>query len=222
MRRIAAVLVFIAMAVGIAAADPYPVVNLKIERFDGPSAGGANSGYGVYVYPYYFSVDGSQYPDLLALLCDSYDNEVWKNETWQAHVIPITAFFAGTNGDKYKEAAWLMSNMGIHPSPADAVAYNFAIWGLFSTNALNSAGYASSGAGNAISDAGPIPMGFDFSGYSVYVPIAGTQMLNGNRVSQTPQEYIGYSRPVPEPASLATLGTGLFTVCGFIRRRIIK
>src|SRR6202050_1725651 len=46
------------------------------------SVGGNNAG-GVYTYPYYFSINGKA---PVALICDSYDNEVTVGETWQAHV----------------------------------------------------------------------------------------------------------------------------------------
>ena len=61
MLRLGTILVILALAFsGLAGAD---VVTMQLVRFDGPSAGGANSGGGVYTYPYYFSVDGSQYPN---------------------------------------------------------------------------------------------------------------------------------------------------------------
>ena len=202
---------------GLASAN---TVTMQLVRFDGPSAGGANVGGGVYAYPYYFSIDGSQYPNLTPLLCDTYDNEVWQNETWQANQVALSSLFGQANGSLYKEAAWLFSKMGTNPTSADAVAYNFAIWGLFSSNALNSGGYGSSGAAAALLNAGAPPSNFDYSGFSVYVPINGTQTLNGNRVGNIPQEYIGYVPPTqtPEPASLALLAAGLVAVVSKVRR----
>jgi hypothetical protein len=193
---------------------------MQLVRFDGPDAGGANTSNGVYVYPYYFSIDGSSYPNLTALLCDSYDNEVWQNESWLADQVSLASLVGGPNGQQYIEAAWLFSQMGTHPTPADAAKYNFAVWGLFSINALNSPGYAATGAASVL----PTPdqlVGFDYSGYYVYIPIDGTAMLNGQHVRNTPQEYIGYVPPsqTPEPATFALIGTGLFALALKLRRR---
>jgi hypothetical protein len=196
-------------------------VTMQLVRFDGPSAGGANTGGGVYAYPYYFSINGSSYPDLTPLICDSYDNEVWQGESWQANVVSLSSLFAQSNGNLYKEAAWLFWNMGQDPSSHDAVAYNFAIWGLFSNNALHSSGYASSGAASVLADAGAPPVNFNYSGFSVYQPIAGTQMLNGKSVRNFPQEYIGYCPPTstPEPASIFLLATGITFAATRLRKR---
>ena len=203
---------------GLASAD---TVTMQLVRFDGPSAGGANSGGGVYTYPYYFSIDGSQYPNLTALMCDSYDHEISVGETWQASRVALSSLFGQGNASLYKEAAWLFSKMGSDPTPSDAVKYNFAIWGLFSTNALNSGGYASSGAAAALANAGAPPADFDYSGFLVYIPIDGTQTLNGDRVRGIPQEFIGYEPPreTPEPATLALLGSGMAAALMTVRRR---
>src|ERR1700761_2227597 len=110
-------------------------VTMQLIRFDGPSAGGPNTSGGVYTYPYYFSINGSTYPGLTPLLCDSYDNEVWQNESWTANQVTLASLIPGANGLKYEEAAWLFSKMGTNPTSAQAATYNWAIWGLFSSNA---------------------------------------------------------------------------------------
>jgi hypothetical protein len=96
---------------------------------------------------------------------------------------------------------------------------NWAIWGLFSTNAQNSSYFQSSGAlkleQEYLSLAGTAPNSA-FNGLVLYTPIAGTQSANG-----MPQEYIGYS-PVPEPATLTLFGTGLLSLAGVVRRKLGK
>src|ERR1039458_8196414 len=55
------------------------------------SVGGNNAG-GVYTYPYYFSINGAA---PVALICDSYDNEVIVGETWTATVSSLLSGHAG-------------------------------------------------------------------------------------------------------------------------------
>ena len=222
MRKLGTVLGILILATGLASAT---TVTMQLTGFAGPN-GGPNTSDGVYTYPYYFSITvGSTTSTNVALVCDSYDNEVWQNETWTANQISLTDIIAGTaNGlygpaSLYEDAAWLFAQMGTHPNDATAAEYNWAIWGLFSSNAKTQSGYVSSGAANAIASLPSSFNGFDFSGYSVYVPASPSNAkLNGNPVSNTPQEYIGYSHSsqshnpppqTPEPASMVLLASGL-------------
>lgn len=217
MKKLGTILGMLVLVTGLASATQ---VTMQLVRFDGPSAGGANTSSGVYVYPYYFSINGSQYPNLAALICDSYDNEVWQNETWTADQVTLASLTGGANGQKYIEAAWLFSQMGTDPSASDAAKYNYAIWGLFSTSALNSSGYSATGAASALPTASQL-VGFDTGGFSVFIPVAGSATLNGQAVNNLPQEFIGYVPPkgphnpptqTPEPASLVLIGVGLAAV----------
>ena len=54
-------------------------------------AGGANLG-GVYTYPYNFTVNGTP----MQLMCDTFDNEIYNNETWTANESSIAG--AATSG----------------------------------------------------------------------------------------------------------------------------
>ena len=179
------------------------------------SVGGNNAG-GVYTYPYYFSINGAA---PVALICDSYDNEVIVGETWTANVSSLLSG-QGLFGNQlldYKAAGLIFKS--ILNGTLSANVGNYAIWGLFSTNAQSSSYFQSSGAGAIETQYLALAVTAQnsaFSGLVLYTPIAGTQSWGG-----TAQEYIGYS-PVPEPGTLALFGTGLLSLSGLIRRKLAK
>ena len=179
------------------------------------SVGGNNAG-GVYTYPYYFSINGKA---PVALICDSYDNEVTIGETWKANVTSLLSG-AGLFGNQlldYKAAGLIFKS--ILSGTLSANVGNFAIWGLFSTNAQNSAYFQSSGAAGVeaayLALAATAPNSA-YNGLVLYTPIAVTQSWGG-----MPQEYIGYS-PVPEPGTITLFGTGLLSLAGMARRKLGK
>jgi hypothetical protein len=179
------------------------------------SVGGNNAG-GVYTYPYNFSINGAP---SVPLICDSYDNEVIVGETWKANVSSLLSG-KGLFGNQlldYKAAGLIFKS--ILNGTLTANVGNYAIWGLFSTNAQNSAYFQSSGAAGIETQylaMASTAKNSAFNGLVLYMPIAGTQSWGG-----TAQEYIGYS-PVPEPGSLALFGTGLLSLSGLVRRKLAK
>ena len=180
---------------------------------------GAHSGGSPYIgYPYYFSINGSS--TLTPLLCDSFDNNIALGESWQATVTPFlqgVGLFGSTMSLDYKAAGLIFKSMLAGTLSTNAAQW--AIWGLFSTNAKNDPYFTTINgasieatylalAGNAPNSA--------FNGLVLYTPIGGTQSGGG-----MPQEFIGFS-PVPEPGSLTLLGTGLIALAGSIRRKFAK
>jgi len=105
--------------------------------------GGNNAG-GVYTYPYYFSINGKA---PVALICDTFDNQVIVGETWKANVVSLLSG-QGLFGNQlldYKAAGLIFKS--ILNGTLSINAGNYAIWGLFSTNAQNNPYFQTSGAG---------------------------------------------------------------------------
>jgi len=182
-------------------------------KFVGP--GGNNSG-GVYTYPYYFSINGS--PTYTPLVCDAYNNEISQGESWMATVTPLLnagGMWGSSDLLDYKAAGLIfegMVNGTINPNVG-----NWAIWGLFASNAQSNWYFTSSGAAwvesTYLAQAGNAPDSM-FNGLVIYTPVAGSQSW-GN----TPQEFIGYYS-VPEPGAMGLAGlTALFLVGALIHKK---
>jgi hypothetical protein len=193
-------------------------------NMDFVTVGGASIG-GEYVYPYYFSINGSG--TLTPLICDTYDKSIGFGETWTANVVSLNSgqgLWSGTAGTKGYEAAaiifsWLLNGTVVDGQAVTAATGNLAIWGLFDGGRSNS-GWTSYEQ-NLINTALGITLAQSsafYSQFTVYVP-TDTQ-ANG------PQEFIRYNNggltpaPLAEPASLVTLAGSLLALGGVVRRRV--
>jgi hypothetical protein len=172
---------------------------------------GGNNGGGVYTYPYNFSINGGP---STPLICDTFDNEVIPGESWTANVNGLLSGngLFGNDPLAYKAAGLIFG--GILAHKVNPTVGNWAIWGLFSSNAATNPYFFGSGA--AILDANYVltaafTSNSAFDGLVLYTPVSGTQSWGG-----TPQEFIGLV-PAPEPGELSLILTTLvFGLAGII------
>lgn len=182
-----------------------------------------------YVYPYYFSINGSQ--TLTPLLCDDFYDDIYFGESWTAYLNRYTDMTGngqmdpqsglvpdGQKARAYKDAAWLYEQLAADPSQQNSVAINHTIWGLFASTPFNGDSEVSAWFGAAETATSGLSDGqaaLMFSNVAFYTPVPSTQPSYYGR----PQEFIGTydfpteilssDTPVPEPASFILLGTGL-------------
>jgi hypothetical protein len=172
---------------------------------------GGNNGGGVYTYPYNFSINGGP---STPLICDTFDNEVISGESWTANVNGLLSGngLFGNDPLAYKAAGLIFE--GILANIVNPTVGNWAIWGLFSSNAASNPYFFGSGA--ALLDAqylltAAFTSNSTVDGLVLYTPVSGTQSWGG-----TPQEYIGFV-PAPEPGEFSLIFTTLvFGLAGII------
>jgi len=167
---------------------------------------------------YYVSINGSS--TFTPVMCDAYDNLVHLGDTWTATETPFlqgiaSSMFGSAMAMDYRAAGLIFKSM--LAGTLSIKQAQWAVWGLFSTNAQGNALYTTYG-GAAI-DAAYLALAqtapdSSYSGLVLYTPVGGAP-------GQGPQEFIGFS-PVPEPGTLTLVGAGLLALAGAVRKKYSK
>lgn len=180
-----------------------------------PNGGGSNIANGVYLLPYYGSINGGS---PVQIVCDDYAHEVSIGETWSFGESTIAGGLGNTRWGtadlvQYEKTFWLMSQVSSHP--ADIPGIQYAIWDLFDSSTPSVPGEsdwlaaANTAAANNFG-------GMSFNNYVILTPVDPTT----GRVDQSAGSAQEYILVTPEPSALFMFGTGILGVLGIARRKL--
>jgi PEP-CTERM motif len=170
-----------------------------------------------YIYPYQFSVNNSAAST--SLMCVDFDREIYVGESWTATASTVTA----ASSTLLQEEAFLFNQDLTNPGSYSGSDYQYAVWALGDLSGVQASGMDSSNvqALDALAIAA-VSQGTDAAAYldgqyTAYTAVNGSQPAGDG----LPQDFLGVS-PVPEPGSLALLGTGVLGLAGVVRRKLAR
>lgn len=185
------------------------------------TSAGSNTMHGVYVGPYYATVNGVMNTPVI---CDDFADDSVVGHTWNFTANTFSTLGSalwGSQTSNYEAAAWLtiqMLTLNKNPANATQVAYlSFAIWSLFDKNALS--GLTSTQLAGVNNWLNQIPSNLTASQFSNFVLLTPQGCTNGPG-SCPGQEFFLIT---PEGGSammyLALAGLACFGAMLFRRRR---
>jgi len=160
-----------------------------------------------YIYPYYFTINNETTHTTVtnvALMCISFDRNVYQGETWDATLGTTAAADAGTGHKYYEEAAYFLSLAAAGQDPVNA---QLAAWYLFDHNSS----LYNQKVQDLLTAANSVNLDL-YANDPVYIALDGAPGYG------LAQNFVGLT---PEPGTWALFGSGLIGIMAtlYFRKR---